>query len=586
MPASFRPNLLATLALATTVSMTGCIFPFTRSSDTKLAEIVHEDTQPQPQQNVAAAPPKREGEKQMPPFARFLGGMFGGGEKSPTEPATQPTTMNASPPAERVAEVPARKPAATPSTIQPAQDLVEAPPQTTDLNSPSNRSSMPVVVTPETNRMADKPDVVSKFTQKASQLVASPRPEVVIDSKPQPKPQPQATTEVTPAPQVANTPSIKPGDEALDAHARTPWGDRKLLKQAMANSSSRTTTLEHSLQLALETVRQERIGQDQAAAPHLMASQSTESQSTAPPPEVTAQAETEEKPSLPAQAEPTPDSTKVAANPLRTSRTKTDWSGSSLRENEPQTVVNNTFSKYPKTDSKWAPMLSSGQAAPEEVTRQAEPTAEPQLTVNPYADSTEDTPPAQPAAGPQLVHNTTLEDKAAEEKPNTTDDIHFQSSLLSKLQAANRQAKWDFDSQPEPAEPNAQATEVLESSLPQIVDQDAADPELPLVAAEAPEPSTPEPKTTVNPSVAQREEEPQEIKPFIIAEPERPAPVRRSLIRAVEPQPLVMENQDGDWRRALPADAKQLPKLAPVVRASEYQNPSPQGGGSKTYIVN
>ncbi|MEW4562806.1 hypothetical protein AB1K70_09780 [Bremerella sp. JC770] len=589
MPASLRPNLLATLTLATTVSMTGCIFPFTRSSDTKLVELVSEDSQPQPRQQVVAEPAPA-GEKKMPPFARFLGGMFGGNSAPQAEPASEPVTTNAAEPAARVATLPTKTPASQPSTIQPAQDLVKETPQTPIFH--TSPSQMPVVVTPETNRMADKPDVVSRFSQKATQLVESPRPEVVVQPTPtsqaptpQPQPQQQTAPETAPAPQAVATKPVNLGDDALDAHARSPWGERKLLNQAMANNSSKTTTLEHSLELALETVRRERLGQEPAPA--------VESQT--PQPEMTASSDVKAEPAAPALSRPelSPPAkkpTKVAANPLRTSGTKTDWSGSSLRNQQPQTIVNETLTKYPQTDSKWSAKPEAEKAAPEEVAKQEAPAAQPQVTVNPYAKNVKEAISASPTPGPQLVGNTAMATDPTEQKPTTTDDIHFQSSLLNKLQAANRQAKWDFDTVPKQDDPQTEEATTPKDDMPQIVDQEAADSSLPLMAAgpsaPAAKPAEVEPKTTINPSVAQAEPEqqPQVIKPFIIAEPVRPA--RSGIIRAVEPQPLVMENQNGDWQQAMPIAPKQLPKLAPVVRASEYQQPAASNSGSKTYIVN
>ncbi|QDU75094.1 hypothetical protein Pan97_21150 [Bremerella volcania] len=577
MPASFRPNLFATLTLATTVSMTGCIFPFTRSSDSKLTELVTEEPLPQPKQQVAAAP-KPEADKKMPPFARFLGGMFGGQDTTQAEPEPDPINLNAPEPTQQVAEVPTQTPAPQPSAIQPAQDLVQKTPQTPIFNPPANQ--MPVIVTPETNPMADKPDVVSQFTQKATQLIESPRPEVVVQPMPTPQvqPQPQPTSEVAPAAQVAKTTPVKLGDEALAAHARSPWGERKLLDMAKANSSTSTTTLEHSLELALETVRRERLGEGPAPAV----------ETTKPQPEMTVQADVEKETLAPAATESALPPMKVAANPLRSSNTRTDWSGSSLRDSQPQTIVNNTVSKYPQTDSKWSQKLEPTQPAPEEVAKQEGPAAEPQVTVNPYAKTVGEAITATQTLGPQLVDNSAATTKTADAEPQTTDDIHFQSSLLSKLQAANRQAKWDFDTTPQQPEPAAEVATMPENAMPKIVDNEAVQPELPLVSASEPEPAptpTVQPKTTINPSVAQVEtkDEPQEIKPFIIAEPSRAAPVHRGLIRAAEPQPLVMENQDGNWQNVAP---KQLPKLAPVVRASDYQRPTAPSSGSKTYIVN
>ncbi|PQO25964.1 hypothetical protein C5Y96_21165 [Blastopirellula marina] len=584
MPASLRPNLLATLTLATTVSMTGCIFPFTRSSDTKLTELVTEDSQPQPVQQAAAAP-KPVGEKKMPPFARFLGGMFGGegAPQAEAEPEPDPINTQASEPVQRVATLPATTPAPQPSAIQPAQDLVKTSPQTPIFNPKTN--NMPVVVTPETNTMADKPDVVSSFTQKPTQLVDAPRPEVVVQPMPTSETQPpqQAPAQAAPAPQVAKTTPVKLEEDALDAHARAPWGEKKLLQKAMANSSTNTTTLEHSLDLALETVRRERLGEQPAPAV----------EATTPQPELTAHADVKAEPALPAQTPATQQPTKMAANPLRSYGTKTDWTGSSLRDSQPQMIENNTLTKYPQTDSKWSPKLPPSTPAPEEVVKQEEPAAEPQVTVNPYAKTVSKTIAATPAAAPQLADNAVATAEPTNEQPATTDDIHFQSSLLTKLQAANRQAKWDFDSQPQPPAQKAEIAAKTTSAMPQIVEKEIAKPTLPLVAAEEPkvapaEPVAVQPKTTINPSVAQTEpkEVPQVIQPFIIEEPARVAPVQRGLVRAAEPQPLVIDNQHGKMQNASPTTARPMPKLAPVVRASEYQKPLPQAGGSKTYIVN
>lgn len=584
MPASLRPNLLATLTLATTVSMTGCIFPFTRSNDAKLTELVAEDPQPKPAPQTAAAP-KPAGEKKMPPFARFLGGMFGNEDaaQAETEPAPDPINTQTSEPVQRVAALPSTTPAPQPSAIKPAQDLVKPSPQTPIVNAPTN--NMPVVVTPETNTMADKPDVVSTFSQKASQLVEAPLPEVVVQPMvaPQPQPQPQAAPEAAPAPQVAKTTPVQLEDEALDTHARAPWAEKKLLDKAIANNSSSSTTLQHSLELALETVRQERL--NTGATPT--------AEAAAPQAKTTAQTEIPQQAAVPAQAESAPQPTKMAANPLRSPGSKTDWSGSSLRDSQPQTIVNNTLNKYPKTDSKWSPKLPPSLPAPEEVAKQEEPAAEPQVTVNPYAKTAGEAIAASPGAGPQLVGNGAAASQPASQQPASTDDIHFQSSLLTKLQAANSQAKWDFDSQPQPAEPAAEVDTVAENEMPQIAVKEAAEPELPQITTEEPklaaaEPATVQPQTTINPSVAQTEtkEEPPVIQPFIIDGPARPAPVQRSVVRTAEPKALVIDNQNESLSNAKPSSARPMPKLAPVVRASEYQKPLPQSSGSKTYIVN
>ncbi len=584
MPASLRPNLLATLALATTISMTGCIFPFTRSSDTKLAELATEDPNPQPKQQVAAAP-KPEGEKKLPPFARFIGGMFGGDNRAGSEPQPEPVPGDHAKPTQRVAEVPTRR-SAPPSVIKPARDLVDSKSEKPVGDLPAN--NMPVVVTPDTNKMADKPDVVSRFSQKATQLIEKPQPEVAV----QPKPQPVQTP--TAKPRVAQTTPAKPGNEALDAHARAPWEEKKLLEKAMANSSTNSTTLENSLELVLEAVRRERLGEASQEAVEANISQS----------EVTAQAVASET-TTPTETPATLQPEKVAANPLRPSGTKTDWSGSSLRSSQPQTITNNTLTKYPQTDSKWAPKLSPSQPAPEKIATKPEPAADPQVTVNPYANSNKEAISATPKTGPQLVNNDMPVDQS-EPESITTDEIHFQSSLLNKLQAANRQAKWDFSSETKPAATTVGVATNLEPDMPKIVENETVQPGRTEVASQQPEttsinpqPTAPkeilmpkvaqsEPKTTISSTVAQPDtkEAPQVIKPFIIAEPARATPSQGGLIRPVEPQPLVMENQDGNWQNASATPAKPLPKLAPVVRASDYQSPDTSSGGSKTYIVN
>lgn len=571
MPASLRPNLFATVTLAGAVSLTGCIFPFTRSNDRQLEEVVAAPSPASaPASAEVAATPKPTGEKQLPPFARFLGGMFGGKEGSAASADVPATEVEM--PAARMAQQNPRPAAPTTSAeIKSAAELMQspaqAPPQVVTAPSQAPSNDMPVVVTPETNAIENKPDVVSRFSQKASQMLEKPTTEIV-QSLPKPEPQPEPKQEAASQAEVASQLPTNVAGDRLDEHAKTPWAERSLLNKAIANNSEKTTTLEHSLELALDSVRRERLEQ-QIPEPQPAAS------STASTKEATA-ARSMPATSLepPTQAE-TPTA-KMASNPLRSVGGKTDWSGRKTPIAAPQTITNNMTAQTPEAGSQWTDPTS---AAPQ-VAAKPEPPVEPQITENPYASK----PESQVAA---------VSPTAESGRPTTTDEIHFQTSVLGKLQAANSQANWDFDvpTLEAPARQElAAAPAEVKSDIPQIVESPKSEPIPQEVAAMEPpssisEPAV-EPKTTINPSVAQTEPEAASdpIKPFIISEPAR-APTRAAVVRAAEPAPLVIENQNGNWQNASATPIKKIPQLPPVVRASESNQPSAPRG-SKTYIVN
>ena len=235
MPKTLCPKVLATLALATTVGVSGCVYPLARGSAAKVDETfaayaAAEAPLDAPQNQIAQV---QHTEKPLPPIARFFGGLFGKGrqEQPPVEaPAPKQTPAESAPIVnEPESNIPAEtKPASqvTPpataeskrqaSQIVPAAELMnsqpkqnleppassrrvtasqnatvmrigdEAPhqkaqspaPQANFKPQPPTETALPVIVSGANNAPAkDMPDVVSRFSDKATQIVeAAPAP--------------------------------------------------------------------------------------------------------------------------------------------------------------------------------------------------------------------------------------------------------------------------------------------------------------------------------------------------------------------------------------------------------------------------
>lgn len=646
MPKALRSNLLATVTLATTVSVSGCIFPFTRGGQTniddKVAELAAEGpaekaepqladlpalnapgVQNQPTE-IAQAP---QGKKQLPPFARFLNNMLGGGSSQPQPTASPNTTA-----APTVAAQPQPAPAAPPATaeITPAATLmadqskpsstpetIPAPPKelppvvrVEDLSAAERQAKptanqghvqvvtqpkLPIVIVPKSNPAAETTDVVSKFAAKATKIVEGTQSE----EERQP-PQPKS------APQIAVQPT--PEGSTLDAMARSPWNESSLLKKAKANSSSETTTLIHALDRALESVGKEETNPavtTSPKAPQVVATTSPTPEPVAPstPPEAkTATPQTVALPeprfasrfTPPAQ---TPSGTKNLANPLRSGSGKTDWSGRSSGDTsqQPKTIVNNKFSEptmEPSRSSQWSatlepePQTETTRKGAQVVAALPPAPAKPATTVNPYATegSTErkeaaiETTPPTPRT-PQMITNQMAAPSKKSVAPKkedlpkiiTTNTIHFESSVVNKLQAAHQLTNWDF----EPPAP--------EEQLPQIVEGK----EEPKVEAPTPQPApipTIRPRTTINtfierapqPSIPVQPAEPKTIEPKPAApQPEEPKPTPQPI--TPQPQASVPNVPEASPEQA-PAEQKPVPPTpveAPAVEpAAANANPA------------
>ncbi|GAA4422460.1 hypothetical protein [Bremerella cremea] len=582
MPAAPRPSFLATLTLATTVSVTGCIFPFTRGNDSKLDEIVAAESAPEPE--IAGAP-KANQPKKLPPFARFIGGMFG--KKS--EPEAPPTVEAP------IAEMPAQASPA-PSIVPPAQKhAAEVRPAEQLVGNPAAPSApvktpMPqlpeIVSAPPQQTPAAQPDVVSSFSQKATQQMAST-----------PAAAPTSTPVVQPRPELMSGSTQEVAKQQLENYTNTPWADKALLDKATKSNSSSSPTLTNSLNLALENVRREReSGASAEPAPEakapLMAS--TPTQTTPVQTTPTAQIAT---PAL-------EESTQVASNPLRSTRRKTDWSGSSLRSATPATIVNNLTA----TEAEPAvpePAKPQATMSPTDLVAAERPPVTPSMTVNPYSIEAKPAEVPSPAEVPQMMANaSSTKPQIAQGKPVSTDVIHFQSSVLRKLQAANGSAVWEFKQPAVPTEVAA-APKQAEPSLPQIMNGEEANEPTPSLAATTAEPARqPERVAALEPiqqqplpQVAQpvRAPQPQSaavsapiqppaapIKPFVI-ETQDPASVARSaVVRPAEQAPQFYGSGAGEPRALPPASQ---PGLPPVIRANDYQSQAPSTSGTKTYIV-
>ncbi|WP_147274369.1 hypothetical protein [Bremerella cremea] len=574
MPKTLRPNLIATLTLATTVSVSGCIFPFSRGSqaniDHTVAELAEPETSPQEASSLAGLPalaPAQSADqpvdmaqvppakKKLPPFARFLGNMFGGGSKHPPEaspePEVSPQTATLTP-VETVEITPAKSLInsdpllpAPPSSPTPESELPPVVRQTDELppverqiqasRTPASarvtsESNLPVVVTQETTPKAEMPKVVSRSTDQETQIVAAPQPTEQPES-PQPNSPPEVVVE--PTPQGSN----------LDAMAQSPLNKSALLNKAKDNSSSESTTLIHALDLALESVGQEAT--PPAVTNSAIASQVPQSE---PETSTTSEASPQHQPgSAFTQNATSPQSTGLSAtqnNPLRSG--KTDWSGrgSFGSSQQPQTIVNNKLTEPSEATSrskKWSASLEP--EMPVETVRKgaqvvAAPQPPPATTVNPYAlNSDQDIPPMPKSpqritnqmAGPVRKSAPATRKAANNQAITTTNPLHFESSVVSKMQAASELTNWDF-------EPEEAASE----ALPEIIEGKDETPAVPPASAQMPA-AQQMPKTTINMTIAPEPQqstfestpvestpiEPAQVEPSPVAQPPIPqAPIR------------------------------------------------------------
>ena len=313
-----------------------------------------------------------------------------------------------------------------------------------------------------------------------------------------------------------------------------------------------------------------------------------------------------------------------AVNPLRSSRGKTDWSGTASIEQAPQTLTNNTLSNYPMTHGKGTPSSYASSSGDDSAYAKSEtetPPVEPATTVNPYATAAKEevTSPAKPDPAPRTKPMVVTNELAVPEpitKPaNPTDAIHFETSLLGKLKAAGQKIDWGPETpsapqtstpqatapqpSPEPTTPDAQPSAAEE--MPQVVEGANQEPGLPVVNVKPPqeeprvprgivrsaiEPAkepTPEPSETA--ASTGKETEPQPAKPFVVSaavpttskSTTRSSSQRGVLIRPAEkaPTPHVIRQNAKGWHTQDPV---------PVIQ-SEIPSRSTSGAGSKTYII-
>lgn len=643
MPATLRPHLLAAFILATTVCVSGCIFPFTRSSGTKLDALVSEEPAPPPQQQLQAPQAKvaaqTPAKKQLPPFARFIGGFFGG--SSSTESANQqPEPVEAMPETYQLPNQVATERPEPAAEITPAEEVVSAPVKTPVFH-PKGKSDMPVIVAPtrsssESNSSSNT-DLVSRFTQKISGAMNTQNDEVEPSLSMPSLSEPTATivnhpSLSKPTTTIANTTSKPAAKEQIDAYARTPWPEKSLLDKAKANSSTRSTTLTHSLDLALKNVQNKEPAEKslhatsrrqysvaESKTPEVTATPTTTApttQSFATQP-LTPTAKTAPAATTPTARTPTSN---IASNPLRNFRYKTDWSGNSTRSSTPQTITNNAPPEEKQTVASNAQTATPAESETKQVASAEKPAAEPQMTVNPYADKPATSSPADNM--PKIVaNNNDTHRNASNNESSTHNEILFEASLLGKLQAANQQAAWNFDQKPAGDSASAEVASAPTVAAPQPVvpTQTAITPQQTVtptptvtpqqMVATTPQPRLPAPQVVENhqvetavPQIAATRPQPTEqleqttpvllpcvsseepvarlapIKPFVI-----PAPVetRPAVVRKAEPAPQVIDSPTSGSLH--PATSE--PNLAPVVRMDEYNASASGRRGTKTYFV-
>lgn len=594
MPKTLRPHLLATLTLATTVSVSGCIFPFTRGSQANIDDTVVQLANPgTPEKGepalaglpelaaaneadkpveVAQAPAK----KQLPPFARFLGNMIGGGSKQAVEtapePEAQPQTATLAPvetveitPAKSLIESDPLLPA-PPASPKPESELPPVERQTAASSAPAtahvtSEPTLPPVVKQDATPTANLPEVVSRFSDQETQIIAGSQPSQQ-DQPSQPPASPEVVVEAVP--QEAN----------LDAEAQSPLNQSALLKKAKNNTSSETTTLIRALDLALDTVGEQETPPavttteqaPQVAQSEPETSEPSSSNKEAPQPRFGSTLANGTNPSLP----PANGSSSPQSNPLRSG--KTDWSGrGSLGTNQAQTIVNNKLTQQPETTSrstKWSASLEP--EMPEETVRKgaqvvAAPQPPPATTVNPYTvnaaqDASAESLPPLPKS-PQIITNQMATSARKSSQPisrkaaakpaiSTTNPLHFESSVVNKMQAASELTNWDF-------EPEESANQ----SLPEIVEEKPKATAPSPAAAPMPAPQ-PMPQTTINRT--------------IVPEPQRPTPepaVIEQQPAAIEPQPAPIEPQEVAQPAIPQAPAKLQPISEPVLEEAPSEIP-------------
>lgn len=560
MPAALRPSIVAIILAVTTWGTSGCAFPFTRGSDAKFDQAMQGEPQADPRETSSSAT-NPDGSKPLPPFARFLGGFFRGD----TTPETQVTNI------EEVTAI---------SVAAPAQAVPAMPPPETPADQAPTHQAAPVVAaeslmtlgTPAAPPVSELEDPAAK-DQQLPVIVAA------VEVAQTPPSQPQAVEPAIPA-------------EQLNQYAQTPWDNgRSLLQQAKQNSSAHSTTLAHSLDLALENYRHESASQ---TVGHETVSLTVE-------PQLESSEIPSGEPVAAISEAPSEDKTRIemAENPLRLAQGKTDWSGRSTRADAaPQTVVNLMAPDYPKTDT--SPLTNSNDPVMDRtvVGHKEKPAATPQITVNPFAKPAAEPRPSQPVA-PQIVTNPMVVPTAdLEPTPISTDAIHFQSSLLEKLQAANQQAAWNFAPQTTKPADVSNITVLAEpvSDMPQIVTSQELTPQPERPSSEAEGANEAAAGMVMNPmaspsqfaeptndaakplsaGAAPAKESTEPNVPFVVANPvTRPNASRGAVIRAAQPNPWIINNSETQ------------PKLPPVVRASEYEAPAAASThrGTKIYVI-
>ncbi|PQO48192.1 hypothetical protein [Blastopirellula marina] len=537
MPKTLYPKVLATLTLATTVGVSGCVYPLARGSAAKVDEAfatfaAAEAPLDAPQNQIAQV---QHTEKPLPPFARFFGGLFGKGrqeqppadEPMPTESVPQTSVPESNipvgtQPAKQVTPPISAESQRRNSPIVPAADLMNSQPKqsavppassrrvTSSKNAtvmrigdespqrntqtpaalkpePPTESALPVVISPHTSPKNDMPDVVSRFSEKAARIVEAA---------------PAGTVE--PSAQIVRQDSSadKPVSlqEQIDGLTKSPLAEADLLKRAKNNSSTESTTLTRALEIALDSMK------DQADPPASQASERSLPAREEPAVKTPVASSMPEQRHMPAESVSTngsrgPLGTSLgrAVNPLRRGG-KTDWSGAASTAQAPQTVTNNTLSSYPKTNGKWTPSSFASTSGNDSAYAKSEsqaPPAEPATTVNPYATAAEQeaqTPaksvPA-PRAKPMVVTNELAVPEPTTKPANPTDAIHFEATLLGKLKAAGQKIDWGPETpsapqpSPEPEQPSVPPPAATE--MPQVIEGENQEPGFPLVDVKQPQ---------------------------------------------------------------------------------------------------
>jgi len=546
-------TLGTTICLAAAVFISGCVFPFTRGSDANLDKVIAAEEQAAKSTNDAPQVAKKPAT-----LPGMLQSLFSRKDKPNAEPSSQPPKQQAPQPSANETATENRAP-----TKKKPNPLFSA---FRSLSSGSQNEVDPAI-SPNSNvaaSVAPITPVPEKKVQQLPKIVAPPQQASTPSQTSQVAAQHQAGMESASQFSAASKlppPSMKPPQ--LDGFVRSPWEGNEFQMERKRNLS--VSSLQKHITSTIADSGTGPIEAPPAAHEKPIVHEPT-SQFTH------AIAQPSRQP-----VDPTVRQSVVIespedsySNPLRGDATH------SLRpqQSAPQIVENTTIDDYPATQAepmRWKP-------APE-ITATAGPTppedAASDVVVNPYVNDKEvtSTTPFQP-------------EPVVASQPDP-DEIHFHSSLSSRLAAANQQVATVYNkteplhvagpsqsqSQPKPQEQTAS----FEPTIPQPQSDDLK--VSPKIIATMPNVED-TPAETELPKVVQTKSKQPELAPVEVIQPfvigENPTSMATPRVAALPSKPAAI---------SIPASPKTSnTKLPPVVRASRMEPPK-RTQSTKVFVI-